>query len=204
VSVDGENHVFINCPFDDEYRPLFEAMLFTILECGFVARTAAEVADSSQVRIDKVGEIIAESRLGIHDITRTEPDPASGLPRFNMPLELGMFLGAKRYGNPRQRQKRCLILDRERYRYQRFCSDIAGHDIRAHENNPALAIRLVRDWLRNGLVDASTLPGGSRIASRYALFQAELPLICDLIGLDTDELVVDDLAMLISAWLREN
>jgi hypothetical protein len=204
VSADGENHVFINCPFDDEYRPLFEAMLFTILECGFVARTAAEVDDSSQVRIDKVGEIIAESRLGIHDISRTEPDPASGLPRFNMPLELGMFLGAKRYGNPRQRQKRCLILDRERYRYQRFCSDIAGHDIRSHENNPALAIRLVRDWLRNALVDASTLPGGSRIAGRYALFQAELPLICDLIGLDADELVVDDLTMLIYAWLREN
>jgi hypothetical protein len=201
---DGDNHVFINCPFDAEYRPLFEAMVFAILECGFVARTAVEVDDSSQVRIDKVARIIAESRLGIHDISRTEPDPGSGLPRFNMPLELGMFLGAKRYGNPRQRQKRCLILDRERYRYQQFCSDIAGYDIRAHDNEPSIAIRIVRDWLRNALVDAGTFPGGSRIAGRYALFQSELPLICDLLGLDADELVFNDLTLLISAWLREN
>jgi hypothetical protein len=201
---DGENHVFINCPFDAEYRPLFEAMVFAIHHCGFVARSAVEMDDGSDVRIDKVAEMIGHCRLGIHDISRTEGDPVSGLPRFNMPLELGMFLGAKRYGNPRQRRKRCLILDRERYRYQQFCSDIAGHDIRAHENEPALAIRLVRDWLRNALADAGTFPGGPRIASRYDAFQAELPLICELLGLDVEELAFNDLTLLISLWLREN
>ncbi len=48
------------------------------------------------------------------------------LPRFNMPLELGIFLGAKRFGSQKQKQKNGLILDREKYRYQSFCSDIAG------------------------------------------------------------------------------
>ena len=201
---DGENHVFINCPFDAEYRPLFEAMVFAIHHCGFVARSAVEMDDGSDVRIDKVAAMIGHCRLGIHDISRTESDPVSGLPRFNMPLELGMFLGAKRYGNPRQRRKRCLILDREQYRYQQFCSDIAGHDIRAHENEPALAIRIVRDWLRNALADAGTFPGGARIASRYAAFEAELPLICELLGLDVEELAFNDLTLLISIWLREN
>lgn len=201
---DGENDVFINCPFDAEYRPLFEAMVFAIHHCGFVARSAVEMDDGGMSRIDKVAAIIAYCRLGIHDISRTEPDPVSGLPRFNMPLELGMFLGAKRYGNPRQRQKRCLILDREPHRYQRFCSDIAGHDIRAHENEPSSAIRIVRDWLRNALLDAGTIPGGSRIAHSYARFQAELPLICDLLGLDAEELAFNDLTLLMSIWLREN
>lgn len=202
--VDGENHVFINCPFDAEYRPLFEAMVFAIHHCGFVARSAVEMDDGGDVRIDKVAAMIGQCRLSIHDISRTEPDPVSGLPRFNMPLELGMFLGAKRYGNPRQRRKRCLILDREQYRYQQFCSDIAGHDVRSHGDQPTIAIRIVRDWLRNALADAGTFPGGPRIASRYAAFQAELPLICELLGLDVEELAFNDLTLLISIWLREN
>lgn len=201
---DAENHVFINCPFDAEYRPLFEAMVFAIHHCGFVARSAMEVDDGSQVRIDKIATIIGDTPLGIHDISRTEPDAGSGLPRFNMPLELGMFLGAKRYGNPRQRRKLCLILDRDRYRYQQFCSDIAGQDIRAHQNDPAVLIRVLRDWLRNALMHTATLPGASRITERYAIFQAELPLICGLLGMDADELVFNDLTMLVSAWLREN
>jgi hypothetical protein len=201
---DTENHVFINCPFDVEYRPLFEAMVFVIHHCGFVARSAMEIDDGSQARIDTIATIIGESPLGIHGISRTEPDADSGLPRFNMPLELGMFLGAKRYGNPRQRRKLCLILDRDRYRYQEFCSDIAGQDIRAHQNDPAVLIRVLRDWLRNVLMHTATLPGASRIAERYAIFQAELPLICRLLGMDTDELVFNDLTMLVSAWLHEN
>jgi hypothetical protein len=202
---DGEDQVFINCPFDAEYRPLFEAMVFAIHDCGFIARAALEADDGSQVRIDKIAGIIADCRLGIHDICRTELDPVAQLPRFNMPLELGLFLGAKRYGNARQRQKICLILDRERYRYQQFCSDIAGQDIRSHDNDPGAAIRVVRDWLRNALVQpAILLPSGSRIASRYALFQSDLPLICERIGLDADELIFNDLTALISVWTGEN
>lgn len=201
----GENHVFINCPFDAKYRPLFEAMVFAVLDCGFVARSAVEVEDGSQTRIDRLATTIADCRLGIHDISRTELDPVSRLPRFNMPLELGMFLGAKRYGNPRQRRKLCLILDREAYRYQQFCSDIAGQDIRAHGNDPAAVIRVVRDWLRNASADAETLmPSGSRIADRYALFRYELPQMCERIDLDANELIFNDLTIVISGWLRAN
>jgi hypothetical protein len=34
--------VFLNCPFDDEYRSLFEAIVFTIHLCGFSCRCALE------------------------------------------------------------------------------------------------------------------------------------------------------------------
>ena len=53
------------------------------------------------------------------------------LPRFNMPLELAMFFGCKRFGSESQKKKRTLVLDREPYRYRQFISDIAGQDIRA-------------------------------------------------------------------------
>jgi len=101
----------VNCPFDDAYRLIFESIVFVVHDCGYIARCALEVDDASQVRIDKIASIISACRFGIHDISRTEPDAVTGLPRFNMPLELGMFLGAKRYGRGEQRQKSCLILD---------------------------------------------------------------------------------------------
>ena len=89
--------------------------------------------------------IIEKCRLGIHDISRTELDSEHGLSRFNMPLELGLFLGAKRFGPGKQKTKKCLILDRESFRYQKFCSDLAGYDPRSHSNDHRLAIREVRD-----------------------------------------------------------
>src|ERR1700740_2359962 len=103
--------VFINCPFDAEYQPLFRALVFAVQDCGFVARSALEREDGSEVRIEKIRRIIAESAFGIHDISRTEPDAGTGLPRFNMPLELGIFLGAKYYGGAEQARKSCVILE---------------------------------------------------------------------------------------------
>ena len=111
-------------------------MVFAVHDCGFIARCALEEEDASQVRIDKIYSIIADCRYGIHDISRIELDDASGFPRFNMPLELGIFLGAKKFGVEEQKKKKCLVLDREPYRYQQFISDIAGQDIQAHNNTP--------------------------------------------------------------------
>ena len=97
-SADYNDNVFINCPFDPNYKQLFDAMVFAIHDCGFIPRCALEEDDASEVRIDKIYNIIADCRYGIHDISRTQLDAASGFPRFNMPLELGIFLGAKKFG----------------------------------------------------------------------------------------------------------
>ncbi len=69
--------VFINCPFDAQYRPLFEAIVFAVFACGFRPRCALEIDDASQVRIDKIFKIIAECKYGVHDISRTEGTPPS-------------------------------------------------------------------------------------------------------------------------------
>lgn len=200
-----QEQVFINCPFDRDFQPLFDAIVFAVHDCGFVARCALEADDGSQVRIDKIFRIIDQCRLGIHDISRTEPDPTHGLPRFNMPLELGMFLGAKRYGSKRQKSKLCLILDREQYRYQKYCSDIAGQDIRAHGGDSHAVIEVVRNWLRNAAPDPTIiLPGGAKMAERYAEFRGELPLMCQSVSLDPDKLIFFDYINFVTAWLKEN
>jgi len=67
-----EYGVFVNCPFDESYRSIFEAIVFAIHDCGYVARCSLEVSDASQVRIEKIAADIAACKFGIHDISRTE------------------------------------------------------------------------------------------------------------------------------------
>jgi hypothetical protein len=194
--------VFINCPFDTEYGALLDAIVFAVHDCGYVARSSLERQDASQIRLQHIERLISECRFGIHDISRTEVDPDSKLPRFNMPLELGLFLGAKRFGDGRQRKKVCLILDTEKYRYQQFCSDIAGQDPSAHGGDPEQAIRAVRDWLRSH--SAVALPGGGLIVKRYAQFRTALPQLCKNTGLETTRLIFPDYTALVAAWQSEN
>ncbi len=195
--------VFFNCPFDDEYLALRNAILFAIFDCGFVPRSALEVDDSGEGRFDKIQRLIAESKYAVHDICRTELDPSTKLPRFNMPLELGVFIGAKRFGANRHKQKSCLILDREKYRYQAFVSDIAGHDIRSHDGLAENAIRHVRNWL-NSASGRKTIPGGSETIRRYRIFCGELPEMCQVARIALDELTYNDYWNFMSEWLEQN
>jgi len=194
--------VFVNCPFDDGYKPLFNATVFAVLDCGFEPRCALQVYDSGQVRIDKIMKLIEGCRYGVHDISRTELDAVNQLPRFNMPLELGIFLGAQRLGRGRQREKGRLILDREPYRYQRFISDIAGQDVAAHGGELARLIGIVRDWL--GATAGRLLPGGAAVATRFAAFSVELPGLVAAVGLRPEELTFTDYATAVAEWLRRD
>ena len=193
--------VFINCPFDTEYGALLDAIVFAVHDCGFIARCALEIRDTSEVRLNRIIGLIRSCRFGIHDISRTELDVVNKLPRFNMPLELGLFLGAKAFGGKQHSSKVCLVLDTEQYRYQKFCSDIAGQDPSAHGGDPARAIRVVRDWLRP--YSHERIPGAKRIVERYADFRAQLPSMLANAGLDS-EIIFADYAALVTEWLRAN
>lgn len=195
--------VFINVPFDRGYLKLFHALVFTVHECGFVSRCALESDDGSEIRIDKLYKIIGDCPLGIHDLSRTTLDRTNRLPRFNMPLELGMYLGAKQFGDRSQRRKSALILERERYRYQKYCSDLAGQDIRAHHNTVTDAIAAVRDWLRSAR-PTRALTGPSEIAKRYLAFRRDLPKMCLRQGLSLSEMGFLDYRTFVVAWLAEN
>lgn len=193
--------VFINCPFDPGYRPIFDAIVFSVYDLGFVARCSLEEDDAAEFRLTKIERIIEECRFGIHDLSAVALDALTGLPRFNMPLELGLFLGCKRFGPSNQNKKRTLVLDREQYRYRAFISDISGQDIRSHDGDPERAIREVRDWLRL-TSKRTTLPGGAEIIGRYRRFRNELPDICAVLALEPDRLTFLDLSKVITDWLR--
>ena len=167
--------VFLNVPFDARYRKLLRALVFGVHECGLLARCAQEKDDGGQVRVNKLFRIIRDCRFGIHDLSRTSLDSRHRLPRFNMPLELGLFLGARRYGPGKHRRKVCLILDRDRYR-----------------------------WLQTHLPPRERLPGPASIANRYLEFRRQLPYMCRLNGLRPAELSFLDYRNLLVAWLKTN
>lgn len=201
-SVQKAEAVFINVPFDLRYTQLFQALVFAVHDCGFVARCSLEGDDGSESRLAKLYRIIRDCPLGIHDLSRTTLDTHNRLPRFNMPLELGIFLGAKRFGGPRQHRKSCLILERERYRYQKFCSDIAGQDIRAHQNNVASAIAATRNWLQASR--AGAFPSGSMIEKHFLQFRVDLPKMCARASVRGFDLTFLDYRTFVSGWLVEN
>lgn len=142
-----EKNVFINCPFDEEYKLLLKPILFTIIRCGLNPRIS-ETEDSGETRLRTIERLIEGSRYSIHDLSRMRAHSKGDLARFNMPFELGLDFGCKRFKGGIHSEKKSLILDETRYRYQKALSDISGNDIAFHDSNPENAIREVRNWLK--------------------------------------------------------
>jgi len=92
-----ESNVFINCPFDDEYKPMLKALVFTSIYLNLVPHVS-ETISSSNTRIDQIKRYIRKSKFGIHDISRNKAMVVGDLPRFNMPYELGLDIGACEFG----------------------------------------------------------------------------------------------------------
>jgi hypothetical protein len=134
------------------------------------------VRDTGEIRIEKILRLVRESKFGIHDISRTTLDPATRLPRFNMPLELGLFLGAREFGDRRQREKVTLVLERDKYSYLKFCSDISGQDPEAHNGEPFEAVTIVRNWLRTH--SDFGMPSAEQTLRRFTRFRRQLPAMC--------------------------
>jgi hypothetical protein len=199
---DYATSVFVNCPFDAEYLPLFRALIFTIEYCGFSTRCALEADDSGETRAEKLIRLIRGSRLGVHDISRTESN-AEGLPRFNMPYEFGIFTGFKYGGNIEQKQKVVLVLDREPYRYQKFLSDIAGQDIKSHSADPAKLIASVPAWLQNQT--PRKLVGADYVVRQFEQFRIDLPkLLTELHKTERDLENYRDFHTLLTSWIAAN
>jgi hypothetical protein len=118
-----------------------------------------------------------------------------------MPLELGMFLGAKRYGDDNQKKKRCLILDVAPFRYQQFISDLAGMDITAHQGQPRTMVSRVRDWLAT-VSRRTSIPSPNLVLDSFDRFIAALPNLTAQAGIDAANILFADFERLVLAWVQ--
>jgi hypothetical protein len=175
---DARPRVFINCPFDDDFGELLRALAFAVSACGYQPTCALDEDDAGRIRFDKLKSLIAEADLAIHDLSRIELSEETLTPRFNMPFELGLYLGAKHFGGSRQRTKRCLVLARSRREWAPTISDLAGVDPAFHGGKPDAAIRAVRDFL-HAAPDGSVLPGETALIADHRRFLRDLPQIAE-------------------------
>lgn len=161
--------VFINCPFDKDYEPILQAMLFCIVHSGLTPRIATERNDAGEVRLHKIRDMILSSRYSIHDLSRIQARRRGEYFRLNMPFELGLDYGCREFHGGERASKKMLILETKPYRYQAAISDLAGCDIQSHGDDYQTAVRKVRNWLVSEA--RLELPGPTGILGAYADFQ---------------------------------
>lgn len=194
-----KDNVFINCPFDNEYFNLLKPLLFTILYLD-LNPLISETSDSGEIRLTKIQNMMAKSKYSIHDLSRIESD--NELPRFNMPFECGIDFGIK-FSIPKL-NKKVLILEKEKYRYQKVMSDISGNDIYTHNDNPELIIKSIRDWFRTKL---ENIAKHKIIWFAYQDFESKYNEILLSEGYDPykiDSLTFSDLIDSIKEWILIN
>lgn len=118
-----------------------------------------------------------------------------------MPLELGVFLGHKTFA---EKKKALLVMDKTKYRYQKFCSDLAGIDIQAHNERPKHLVRVVRNWLSMNQDVPETIPDGTEIFERYEQFMVDRPTICKQLHLQIRGILYTDYRTVVESWVLEN
>ena len=201
---DYERNVFINCPFDDDYRSLLRPLVFTILHMGFKPRIALERADSAENRIDKIVELIQSCRFGIHDLSRCIAATAGEHYRLNMPLELGIDYACRRFKRG-MTSKRILILEHTKHQTKPALSDLAGCDTEHHSGHPETLIQVVRDWLVQE-ANENSLPA-ARIFADFLDFMADTD--AELLSLGwprehIDKMKLHELMKKMTKWIAWN
>ena len=83
------NAVFLNIPFDEEFRSLYLAYVVGLIQLGLAPHLSSEIPGGDR-RLNRIIQLIQSCRYSIHDLSRVELSSAA--PRFNMPLELGMTI----------------------------------------------------------------------------------------------------------------
>jgi hypothetical protein len=154
LALDPSRAVFINCPYDPEYQPTFDALIFAVVCCGFIPRSALETGSVADPRMERIVRAIFTSRYSIHDLSRCRGEGTEMLARFNMPLELGMAMARWYMDRRKQERHDWAVLVPDGHHYVKFVSDLAGFDLLRYDGTTEGAVPKVMSWLatRPGMI----------------------------------------------------
>jgi hypothetical protein len=142
--------VFLNIPYDDDFETLYLAYIVGLTKLGL--KINVTLAAPNQGRLAKIIELIEESDFSIHDLSRIEL--SKGIPRFNMPVELGIALYRSHI---RKEKHQVHVFESEPYRTQRSTSDVNGLDAHIHGGKPGGVMSELRNLFRRPS-DTTTVP----------------------------------------------
>jgi len=166
---DPAKSVFINCPFDAEFAPLFHAIIFATVSCGFLPRSALESGNVAEARMERIMGAICSSRYSIHDLSRCKGEGDERLARFNMPLELGIAMALRHQGRGGPDPHDWMVMVPEVHQYARFVSDLAGFDLIKHAGSVESVTAKVITWLATR-PDAIATPTPRQVSAAFPEF----------------------------------
>ena len=156
---------FLNVPYDIEFEDLYLAYVVGLTQLGFDVQAALGVPN--QNRLETIIKLIEKCEVSIHDLSRIEL--SKKVPRFNMPLELGLALYRSHID---RKAHRVFVFEKTTYRAQKSTSDINGLDPKIHRNT----VKGVMEGLRNCFQpkNATTVP---EMLSSYRAVKAKVPIL---------------------------
>jgi hypothetical protein len=156
--------VFLNIPYDVAFENLYLAYIVGLTQLGLSINAALAVPN--QGRLSTIIELIDKSDFSIHDLSRVEI--SRGVPRFNMPVELGLALYRSHITNG---QHRVFIFERKQYRAQQSTSDVNGIDPQIHNGTVKGLMSGLRNIFRQPN-DVTTVP---EMLASYRAVQQRIP-----------------------------
>ncbi len=138
--------VFLNIPYDRNFRSLYLAYIAGLVHLGFVPRVTLGLPGGAR-RLDKILAEIQGCRYSIHDLSRVGLDRTApfATPRFNMPFELGLAVAWQK-ANPAIHS--WFIFEEKNYRVQKSLSDLNGTDPQIHEGKVSGVMRELSNIFR--------------------------------------------------------
>jgi len=156
--------VFLNIPYDSLFEDLYVSYIVGLTQLGI--NVTATLAYPNQDRLGKIIELIERSNFSIHDLSRIEA--SHGIPRFNMPLELGIAL----YRSKMTKHRHAVyVFESKAFRAQRSISDINRMDPRIHNSKPIGVMSSLLNLFRQP-GDATTVP---EMLKSYRAVKVKLP-----------------------------
>jgi hypothetical protein len=144
--------VFLNFPYDEQFRDLFLAYVVGVCSFGLTPRTTLEIVGGEQ-RLRRIASLVQSCRFSFHDLSRVEVDsrePAT--PRFNMAFEAGL---AVMYSLVTTTPGHTYFIFETAYRrLQKSLSDLDGTDVYAHGGTAEGVLREIS----NALIAAKRRP----------------------------------------------
>ena len=132
--------------------------------CAFGLRPRATLEIPSPTRrLDRILELVSACRYSFHDLSRVQL--AGGVPRFNMPFEVGLAVATARWRPAHQ----WFLLAARAYRIQRTLSDLGGTNAYIHGDGP----RRLLIALTDALVRAAKQPTFDELYRMFRILSAE-------------------------------
>ena len=159
--------VFLNIPYDEDFRRLYVAYIVGLIYVGLEPRVTLSIPGGKR-RLDRILALIGGCRYSIHDLSRVELDrTAPRTPRFNMPFELGL---AVCWAGVHPARHEWFLFETISWRAAKSLSDLNGTDPNIHGGT----VQGVMRELCNAFVRTRPRPSVPEMLRAYRLVSRQL------------------------------